>query len=172
MSCIYDRNFSYGKDAYEALFRRQSDHYSARHLSHRNDHHHCSNLHRYLCPSSEALLRTTEPISFFDSLQSLHLACSIFRDCLNFLILDAEVNGSHLWHDFHADAMNFHNSTGIWFDQKVSDFLGPIQSVHGCDDVETRRHISFREGGGDPCGNECHFGSGGLSPKLSPPEPP
>ena len=96
MSCICDQNFSYDTDAYEALFQRQSDHYSAHHLSHRNDHYHCSNLDRYFRPSSEAFMRATEPISFFDSLQSLHLACSIFRDCLNFLILDAEANGSHL----------------------------------------------------------------------------
>ena len=60
------------------------------------------NFHESLCllshhgPSTSALMHTAEPISFFDSVQSLHLTCSISRDCLYFLILDAEASGSHL----------------------------------------------------------------------------
>ena len=73
-------------DAYEVLYQRQSGHYSAHRPSHRNDHCHCSNLLVHHGPSTLALLFRTEPISIFDSLQSLHLTCSIFRDCLYFLI--------------------------------------------------------------------------------------
>ena len=83
-------------DAYEALYQRQSVHYSAHYPNHRNDHHHCSNLLFHHGPSTLALMHTAEPISFFDSVQSLHLTCSISRDCLYFLILDAEASGSHL----------------------------------------------------------------------------
>ena len=67
-----DQNFSYDTDAYEALFQRQSDHYSAHHLSHRNDHYHCSNLDRYFRPSSEAFMCATEPISLNDLIFKAH----------------------------------------------------------------------------------------------------